>query len=88
MTKKQFMHRALVGTALALPLAACGGGGGRSGEDTVITPPTVVTTKQEDKFGVQFGILFRAAMNSEPANVADGDIVPASLTTEPIDIVC
>ncbi len=86
MTKKQLIQRALLGTALALPLAACGGGGG--GSDSVIAPPIVVKTAQEDKFGVQFGIDFRASMNSEPASVNDGDIVPVSLTNEPIDIVC
>ena len=87
MTKKQLVQRALIGTALALPLAACGGGGGNSGGgDTVITPPVVVTTAQEDKFGIPFGMDFRAAMNSDPASVSDGDIVPVSLSTEPIDI--
>ena len=86
MTKKQLIQRALLGTALALPLAACGGGGG--GSDSVIAPPIVVKTAQEDKFGVQFGIDFRASMNSEPASVNDGDIVPVSLTNEPIDIAC
>ena len=86
MTKKQLVQRALIGTALALPLAACGGGGGSSGGDTVITPPVVVTTAQEDKFGIPFGMDFRAAMNSDPASVSDGDIVPVSLSTEPIDI--
>lgn len=89
MTKKQLVQRALIGTALALPLAACGGGGGRSGGgDTVITPPVVVTTAQEDKFGIAFGTDFRASMNSEPASVSDSDIVAVSLTTSPIDIVC
>lgn len=86
MTNRQLLTRALCGTALALPLAACGGGGG--GHDSTPAPPTVVTTAQEDKFGVQFGTDFRAAMNSEPAAVNDGDVVPVSLTTEPIDIAC
>ena len=86
MTKKQLVQRALIGTALALPLAACGGGGG--GSDSVITPPVVIKTLQEDKFGVQFGTDFRAAMNSDPVSVNDGDIVPVSLTTDPIDITC
>lgn len=91
MTKRQMVQRALIGIALALPLAACGGGGGGGsssggGGDTVITPPVVVTTAQEDKFGIAFGNDFRAAMNSEPASVSDGDIVPVSLTTEPIAI--
>ncbi len=85
MTKKQLVQRALIGTALALPLAACGGGGG-GGSDSVITPPVVVTTAQEDKFGIPFGIDFRAAMNSEPASVSDGDIVPVTATNDPIDI--
>ncbi len=87
MTKKQLLQRALIGTALALPLAACGGGGG-GGSDTVIAPPVVVTTAQEDKFGVQFGNDFRASMNSDPTSVNDSDIVPVSLTTNPIDITC
>lgn len=86
MTSKKFLARALCGTALALPLAACGGGGG--GSDKTPSPPTVVTTAQEDKFGLAFGTDFRASMNSEPASVNDTDIVPASLLTEPIDIVC
>ncbi len=85
MTKKQLVQRALIGTALALPLAACGGGGG-GGSDSVITPPVVVTTAQEDKFGIPFGIDFRAAVNSEPASVSDGDIVPISSANNPIDI--
>lgn len=84
MTKMQLGRRVLIGSILSLPLAACGGGGG--GSDSVVTPPVVVTTAQEDKFGIPFGADFRASMNSEPASVADGDIVPISLTTEPIDI--
>jgi hypothetical protein len=88
MTKKQLIQRALLGSALALPLAACGGGGSGGGADSVIAPPVVVKTAQEDKFGVQFGIDFRASMNSDPASVSDSDIVPVSLTNEPIDITC
>ncbi len=84
MTRKQIAQRALVGTALALALSACGGGGG--GGDTQVEPPKVVTTAQEDRFGTAFGTDFRAAANSEPANVSDTDIVPVSLTTEPIAI--
>lgn len=85
MTGKQLVQRALIGAVLALPLAACGGGGG-SGRDTVVTPPVVTTTAQEDLFGTKFGADFRAPMDSEPASVSDGDIVPVSLTTEPINI--
>lgn len=84
MIKKQLVHRALIGTILTLPLAACGGGGGRT--DTVVEPPKVVVTAQEDKFGIPFGTDFRAMMNSDPASVSDTDIVAVSFTTEPIDI--
>jgi hypothetical protein len=76
-------RNALIGFSLALPLAACGGGGG---SDKAPTPPVVVTTAQEDKFGLAFGADFRASPNSEPATVKDGDIVPVSFMTEPIDI--
>lgn len=86
MTRKKMLHRALVGTALALPLAACGGGGG-SQTSTTVTPPTVSQTPQEDKFGTVFGTDFRAAANSEPATVNDSDIVPVDPTQEPINIV-
>lgn len=75
----------MLGIALVAPLSACGGGGGSS--RTVVTPPTVVTTSQEDKFGSKFGQDFRADPNSEPATVADGDIVPIDGTDEPISIV-
>lgn len=87
MTKMHIIRRAYVPLALALSLAACGGGGGGGTSDKPgSNPPTVVTTAQEDRFGVAFGAAFRAPMNSEPVNVNDGDIVPVSLTTEPIDI--
>lgn len=84
MNSKRILRNALISTSLALPLAACGGGGG--GSDKTSQPPTVVTTAQEDKFGLAFGTAFRAKPDSEPVPVNDGDIVPVSLTTEPIDI--
>lgn len=85
MTSK-FALRLKAGIAIGLcsGLAACGGGGGS--QSSVTTPPKVVTTSQEDKFGAQFGVDFRADPNSEPAAVADTDIVPVDLTTEPINI--
>ena len=88
MTKKQLMQRAVIALALTLPLAACGGGGGRSKDR--VTPPLVVVappaTAQEDRFGVAFGSAFRAPANGEPFLVGDGDLIPISFTTEPIDI--
>ena len=86
MTKKQFSQRALIAVGLVLSLAACGGGGGGR-TDTVVDPPKVVVTSQEDQFGTVFGADFRTAANTDPAPpVNDGDIVPVSLTTEPVNI--
>lgn len=72
----------LGGTALS----SCGGNG--NGGQTAVTPqPTPTTaTAQETNFGTAFGVDFRATANSEPAAVADGDIVPVNLTTEPAPI--
>ena len=42
--------------------------------------------RTEDKFGKGFGRAFRAPANSVPANIADGDVIPVSLTTEPVQI--
>ena len=44
------------------------------------------TTRTEDKFGKGFGKAFRAPANSEPVNVAEGDVVRVSRTTEPEQI--
>ena len=35
-------------------------------------------------FGSKFAMDFEASPNSEPAAVASGDIIPVSLTTEPV----
>jgi hypothetical protein len=85
MNMKNAMRNVLISSSLAAALAACGGPGG--GKDTPPAPPTVVTTSQEDKFGVKFGQNFRAPADGEPSPVNDGDLVPVSWTTEPIDIV-
>lgn len=80
---QRWLARALIAGGLALSVSGCGGGGGSSSSSS---PPVVVATPQEDKFGSMFGTDFRAGPNSEPANVADSDIVAVSLTTEPISI--
>lgn len=63
-------------------LAACGGGA----DDTTPPPPPPTTVAQEDSVGVVFGTAFRADPNSPPIEPKDGDIIPLSLTTEPVDI--
>jgi len=79
-----------MGLSLTLALGACsgGGGGGGGGSDRPGAPPVVVVTAQEDKFGLAFGTAFRAARNGEPNIVNEGDLVPVSFTTTPIDIIC
>lgn len=64
-------------------LAACGSSGGGGG--TPPPPPTTVTA-QEDTFGVAFGLAFRTDPNGTPIEPKDGDIIPLSLTTEPVNI--
>ena len=73
-------------TLLAVTLAVGACGSGKDPTPGATTPPPVVTVRQEDQFGVQFGLAFRADNNSEPFNVNDGDLVAISLTTEPVDI--
>lgn len=69
---------------LATGLAACGGGNGSNTPTPM--PGQTGAARQEDQFGIAFGNDFRADPNSEPAQVADGDIVAVSLTTEPVTI--
>ena len=63
-------------------LAACGGGA-----DNTAPPPSPPTTVvQEDRFGAVFGTAFRADANGTAVEPKDGDIIPLSLTTEPVDV--
>lgn len=74
--KRNLLAMALIGATLA--------GCGNSVDDD--TPPMMVQPRQEDQFGANFGAAFRADANSEPRTPADGDIVPVSLTAEPVTI--
>ena len=69
--------------ALTVSVVAC------SPSKTRVPPDNgggAVTTKQEDQFGIVFGTAFRVLNDSEPYSPNDGDIVPISLTAEPVDI--
>ena len=79
---QKFALRGAIVLALAGAVVGCGPSASRP-------PPGsggTVTVKQEDQFGVPFGIAFRADNNSEPYSPADGDIIAISLTTEPVDV--
>ena len=76
------MKRFLAGAsllALSVGLAACNNGGGGGGSS-----PPAPAAKFEDQFGAAFGVAYRADANSEPKDVAPGDVIPASLTAEPV----
>lgn len=64
-------------------LAACSGGNDSS---TPSPPPPPTVVAQEDTFGVAFGTAFRASSDSTPIEPKDGDIIPVSLTAEPVDV--
>ena len=75
----------------AIPIAtlsACGGNGGNGdgGDSGTAPPPPTTVSAQEDTFGLAFGMAFRADTNGTPIEPKDGDIIPLSLTTEPVDI--
>ena len=82
MSRKTKLLRGGAVILLAAGLAACGS----SGYAPTPTPTQTVTALQEDQFGVVFGNDFRAALNSEPFLVSDGDLIAISLTTEPVTI--
>jgi len=73
-----YIRLGLLGAA-AVALSGCGGGGGGA---TVTTQPTSVASS----FGTQFAIDFAASPNSQPVKPQSGDIIPLSLTTEPIPL--
>lgn len=64
-------------------LAACGSAD-KSAPPPPPAPPPVVL--QENAFGAVFGMAFRADADATPIEPRDGDIIPLSLTTEPIEV--
>ena len=81
------MTRILLTTAtiamLGLALSACGGGG--KSMNVVVAPPAAAPF--EDQFGASgFGVGFRAGANTDPRDIAPGDIIPLSLTADPVSL--
>lgn len=66
-----------------MSLSACGN---KSEDDFSVPASRAESGRVEDQFGKGFGKAFRANPNSEPANVAQGDVIPVSRTAEPVDI--
>lgn len=65
-------------------LAACGSADKSAPPPPPPAPPPVVL--QENAFGAVFGMAFRADADATPIEPRDGDIIPLSLTTEPIEV--
>lgn len=79
------MKRTLLTTVavvlLGAVLSACGGGGG--GSTTTVTPPAA---KFEDQFGAKFASAYQGGPNTEPVDVAPGDVIPVNATAEPVPL--
>ncbi len=74
----------LLGTAVA---ACSGGGGGDDGNEEEIPPPPPVVSNPLNVFGAAFATAFNASADSEPVSVGEDDIIPISLTDEPVEII-
>ncbi len=74
----------LTTTALAsvgVLLSACGGGDSPSTTITTPTPPV----RFDAQFGANFSTDFQApSLTSQPRPIAAGDIIPVSLTAQPV----
>lgn len=66
-------------------LVACGDSK-NMGTATAAPLTVVAPAPQETAFGANFGTAFTAPQTATPVTPADGDIVPLSLTTNPIAI--
>jgi len=71
---------------LASGVAACGGDGNSA--STPSTTPAVITpaAKQETLFGAGFATSYEQSPTATPTTPVDGDIIPLSLTTEPVTL--
>lgn len=74
----------MIAASLSVLLSACGGKANNDDDNPPL--PVPMQPRQEDQFGANFGVLFRADPNSEAANASEGDVVGVSLTTEPATI--
>ncbi len=75
--------RIVAAVALVGGLAACGNSNTPS---SITQPPPMPVAKFEDQFGANFGTAYRADPNTDAKDPMPGDIVPLSLTTDPVAI--
>lgn len=79
---KRFLISGAALLVLAVGLSACGGGGG--GGASVTPPPASASVA--DQLGAGFGTDFRASPNSDPRDLAAGDVIAVNPTAEPIPL--
>ena len=72
--------------AAAGALGACSDGGGGGG-DVVVPPPDPVPPMGAARFGFGFGLAFAVAANTDPRDPVSTDIIPISLTADPLDVM-
>lgn len=66
-------------------LSACGNNNYSAPPPPVVVPPPPAP-KVEDQFGTNFGIAYRADPNTDAKDPMAGDIIPLSLTTDPVTL--
>jgi hypothetical protein len=65
---------------MAVSLSAC-----KSNKKTVdVTPPVTPPAKFEAQFGAAFATAYQGTANSEPKDVATGDVIAVNPTAEPV----
>ena len=73
--------------AASAVLASCSGGGGSdAGNPGGGPPPPPPPVPFPGQLGIGFSMTFGAAANSEPRDPQPTDVIPISLTSEPIDV--
>jgi hypothetical protein len=78
------LKRTLLVCGMGSGLAACGGNSGDASAPA--PPPPVVVMPQENQFGAAFATDYRASPMSNPVTPVPGDIIPLSLTTNPVPV--
>lgn len=80
---RNYKWRIVAAAMLVGGLAACGNNNTPS---SITQPPPMPAAKLEDQFGAGFGVAYRADPNTDPKDPMASDIIPLSLTTDPVAI--
>lgn len=82
------LTKAAIAVAAAATLVSCGGGGGSDGGPGAggSTPPPPPPVPFPGQLGIGFSITFGAAENAEPRDPQPSDVIPISLSTDPIEV--